>query len=170
MPSLTKNIGYLTFQFEISRNCKQDFRTHLYSAPQSVQTHTEHNPDHVRPSLKIIPLTIYLVPSSQSVSIWIKPILMTINNLPTGFIISSLSVSVLLTVFILIPSVIVLYWSNYKSCFKHVPGVLCVIVKKDWYISSLSHLGAELRGPWVCYTLPSAPWLKKWPFLSSDHL
>ncbi len=49
---------------------------------------------------KVIPFTVNLLPSGKSVSVWVEPILMTIDDLPAGFMVSGLRVCIPPAIFI----------------------------------------------------------------------
>lgn len=93
------------------------------------------------PRFEIIPFAVYLLPVGNSVSVWVKIILMAVYDLPAGFIVSSLRVSI-------------------------PPALPQKRPRCGWYGCrhkglgrfSRSRHGGGSRGPQVYCTLPSAPW------------
>lgn len=82
------------------------------------------------PGLEIIPLAVYLLPVSGGISILVKIILMTVDNLSAGLIIGSLWVCKLPAIIIMVPAWSVILRSCYQCLFKRVPGVLCMVINK----------------------------------------
>jgi hypothetical protein len=73
---------------------------------------------------KVIILPINYLPVSDCISVRVKIVLVAVDNLPAGFIIGSLGISIPLAIVIIVPTRSI----SHQSSLKRVPGMLCMAI------------------------------------------